>query len=374
MDTHVAAFHGAWLPVRATRTMGRGASARRAKFSRIDMQRQGPEVGSGSSRSALPYDDNGCIAAADEVADGETTLSSTSTRTTTKKATPLLTAAFLTAAVTATHAGPASASEYRRQHRRLQTESALDRALLKNDRRKRRKKEGERAKKAREEQEELDRAIKEAKLKDDVLLQSVESIKHAISTSMPKNSPAPKYSVSARGRPAPSAVYGSIRQRDSPLPAGMGILWGIAGVTMFMYLKNKFGWSFGKLWGGRQTGATGRWVRDRSLGGKMVYIEDTKKPSAPRPLWDDLPGEEEAQKKRTVPGYLSGSDDYEGSGVPGQQRKMAPVRRLNAGPSLVRPCTLASLSHSLLSDDNRRTTGVVGATAAGQVRQQGQAR
>lgn len=203
-----------------------------------------------------------------------------------------------------------SAADFRRHNRRLQTESALDRLMLKNDRRKKRKNEHERAKKARAEKEELERALHEAKIKDDVLLQSVESIKQALKATSPASSgPAPKFSVSARGRPMPSAVYGSIRQRDSPLPAGMGILWGLAGLAVFVYLKNKFGWSFSWLMGGRQVGAAGRWVRDRSLGGRMVFIEGTKKAATPRPLWDDLPGEEEAQKKRTVPGYLSGSDE-----------------------------------------------------------------
>ena len=223
---------------------------------------------------------------------------------------------------------PSGASEFRRHHRRLQTASALDRQLLKNDRRKKKKKENERAKKARAEKEELERAIKEAKLKDDVLLQSVESIKQALHAN---NSPkaVSKFSVSARGRPSPSSVYGSIRQRDSPIAAGMGIVWGLVGVAVFLFLKNKFGWSFSWLMGGQKGSSSGRWVRDRSLGGRMVFIEDTKKPSAPRPLWDDLPGEEEAQKKRTVPGYLSGSDEDDASEVAGDElsrkKKVAPV-------------------------------------------------
>lgn len=221
---------------------------------------------------------------------------------------------------------PSGAAEFRRHHRRLQTESSLDVQLLKDDRKKKKRRETERAKKARAEKEELDRALKEAKLKDDVLLQSVESIKKALNANS-ESKGAKRFSMSARGRPAPSSVYGSIRQRDSPMAAGMGIVWGLVGVALLMYFKNKFGWSFEWLTGGRRSGAAGRWVRDRSLGGRMVFIEDTSKPSAPRPLWDDLPGEEEAQKKRTVPGYLSGSDeDGEADTLGGRpSKKVAPV-------------------------------------------------
>lgn len=234
---------------------------------------------------------------------------------------------LLAAAVLAANPARSSgAAEFRRHHRRLQTQSELDVQLIKEDRRKKRRRETERAKKARVEKEELDRAVRDAKLKDDVLLQSVESIKQALNANRDSRA-APKFSMSARGRPAPSSVYGSIRQRDSPMAAGMGIVWGLVGVAVFMFLKNKFGWSFGWLTGGRRPGAGGRWVRDRSLGGRMVFIEDTSKPSAPRPLWDDLPGEDEAQKKRTVPGYLSGSDEDGEEDALGAMasKKVAPV-------------------------------------------------
>ena len=116
---------------------------------------------------------------------------------------------------------PSGAAEFRRHHRRLQTESSLDVQLLKDDRKKKKRRETERAKKARAEKEELDRALKEAKLKDDVLLQSVESIKKALNANS-ESKGAKRFSMSARGRPAPSSVYGSIRQRDSPMAAGNG--------------------------------------------------------------------------------------------------------------------------------------------------------
>ena len=44
--------------------------------------------------------------------------------------------------------------------------------------------------------------------------------------------------------------------------------------------------------------------------------------TAPRPLWDDLPGEEEAQKRKTVPGYISEEDELVAAK---QQQKMVPV-------------------------------------------------
>jgi hypothetical protein len=208
----------------------------------------------------------------------------------------------------------------RRHHRRLETQSRVDKMILRNDRRRKKKREIQRTRELQAGQEQLDKALKEAKLKDDVLLQSVESIKQVIATNMQKETP--KYSVSVRGRPAPSSYFGhSIRQRDSPLPAGVGILWGLVGVSVFWYLKNKFGWSLG--WAGKNKGEAGRWVRDRSLGGRMVFLEDSKKAAVPRPLWEDLPGEEEAKKKKTLPGYLS---DDEKATVPLEStKKVVPV-------------------------------------------------
>jgi hypothetical protein len=217
----------------------------------------------------------------------------------------------------------AVASEWypRRHHRRLQTQSRLDKLILKNNRRTRRKEEQEKKVRLQQEQEELDVALKEAKLKDDVLLQSMESIKKVFGKH--GDSVTPSYSVGVKARPPPSAYYGhSIRQRDSPLPIGMSLVWGLVAFGVFWFLKNTFGWTFPGR-GGRQGGKQGRWVRDRSLGGRMVFIEDSAK--APRPLWDDLPGEEELQKTKTVPGYLSDTDEDDAPSGPAKNKTMTPV-------------------------------------------------
>lgn len=197
----------------------------------------------------------------------------------------------------------------RRHHRRLKMQSSLDKLMLRNERRRKRKQENEKKTRLQLEQDELDKALKQAKMKDDVLLQSMESIKNAFGKH--KDSAKPSYSVGVTARPPPSAYYGhSIRQRDSPLPIGMTLVWGIVAFGIVWFLKNTFGWTLPGR-GRTQGGMRGRWVRDRSLGGRMVFIEDSAAPKTPRPLWDDLPGEEELKETKTIPGYISDTDEVE---------------------------------------------------------------
>ena len=200
----------------------------------------------------------------------------------------------------------------RRHHRRLKTQSASDSLVLKNDRKKKRRKEQEKKTRAQREKQALEEAIQEVRVKDDVLLQSMDSLKKMFS---PSNEKKPSYSVGVSARPPPAAYYGhAIKQRDAPLPYGMGILWGLVGLGVFLFMKNKFGWNFGHLWRKQEGGASGKWVRDRSLGGRMVFIPDSSTPKTPRPLWDDLPGEEELKKTRSIPGYISDSDEDDRTG------------------------------------------------------------
>lgn len=226
----------------------------------------------------------------------------------------------------------AVASEWypRRHHRRLKTQSTVDKLILKNDRRSTRKQEHAKKVLLQREQEELEMALKQAKMKDDVLLQSVESIKKVFGKQ--GDSVTPSYSVGVKARPPPSAYYGhSIRQRDSPVPVGMSLVWGVVAFGVFWFLKNTFGWKLPGS-GSRQGGLRGRWVRDRSLGGRMVFIEDSGRPKAPRPLWDDLPGEEEIRKTKTVPGYVSDTDEEDGkkTAVPVWWAPPEPVKYVSA--------------------------------------------
>ena len=211
------------------------------------------------------------------------------------------------------HGSAAHADDWypRRHHRLLKSQSTTDSLVLKNDRKKKRRKEQEKKTRIQREQQALEDAIQEARVKDDVLLQSMDSLKKIFSPSKEKKA---SYSVGVSARPPPAAYYGhAIKQRDAPIPYGMGILWGLVGLGVLLFLKNKFGWDFGHLWRKNNGGTSGRWVRDRSLGGRMVFIPDSSTPKAPRPLWDDLPGEEELKKTRSIPGYISDDDDIESS-------------------------------------------------------------
>ncbi|KAI3435813.1 hypothetical protein D9Q98_001871 [Chlorella vulgaris] len=84
-------------------------------------------------------------------------------------------------------------------------------------------------------------------------------------------------------------AYGS-GAPPSPSPLGWVALAVAAGVMLLLAFGRKLRWP----WGGGRRGAGGKWVRDRSLGGKMVFIADDFEPAgaAPasrraRPLWDD---------------------------------------------------------------------------------------
>lgn len=193
----------------------------------------------------------------------------------------------------------------RRHTRRIKSQSSLDSLLLKNDRRKKRQRERETKLAQQKEEEELRLKMNEAR-SDDAL---VANVRKAMSNMFGDGKVV--HSVGVSARPPPSAYYGhAIRQREAPVSAGMLLVCGMVGVGIFVALKNKFGWtfSFGRIGQGSQK--SGRWVRDRSLGGKMVFIEDSpssSKRNQPRPLWEDLPGDEEDIKVGALPGY--GSDD-----------------------------------------------------------------
>lgn len=140
----------------------------------------------------------------------------------------------------------------------------------------------------------LEQQMAQSKLKQDdspkdVIHESIESIKSLIKNQGSSKSEKARYSVGISRRPPPAAYYGhSIRPREEPLAVGSLILWALLGGSVLIYLKNKFGWSLGSGHGRNQK--RGKWVRDRSLGGKMVFIEDA--PPQARPLWDDLPSED----------------------------------------------------------------------------------
>ena len=137
----------------------------------------------------------------------------------------------------------------------------------------------------------------------DIIQESIESVKSLLKNHGGMKRDEARYSVGISGRPPPSAYYGhSIRPRDEPFAVGSLILWALLGGSVLMYLKYKFGWNFGISRGRNQK--RGRWIRDRSLGGKMVFIEDA--PSQQRPLWDDLPSDDLDVQRKSLVSY--GSD------------------------------------------------------------------
>ena len=143
----------------------------------------------------------------------------------------------------------------------------------------------------------------------------------------------PMFSVGVSGSNVDPRMYyhGSHHRMQQPeaSPLGSLILWGLAALGVFMFVQKKTGFTFGLNRG--KKGKKGKWVRDRSLGGmlvwcleaiqyefqrlanviynanvagKMIFIEEPEatKPGS-RPLWGDLPGEEEFRAPPKSPPY-----------------------------------------------------------------------
>lgn len=109
------------------------------------------------------------------------------------------------------------------------------------------------------------------------------------------------YQVGVSGRrDIPSYTYGSSPSRTqeaSPL-GWLAVALAVGGIAIAVWQRRNSNGMF-PFWGGlrgRQEG--GRWIRDRSLGGKMIFIPDGSFSSssasassssrpAPRPLWED---------------------------------------------------------------------------------------
>ncbi len=98
------------------------------------------------------------------------------------------------------------------------------------------------------------------------------------------------YSVGVSGgRPDPASYYSNSTISAGPEPSSLGwwvILFALAGVAYA-----KWGDNLKLMWRRGPNSEKGRWVRDRSLGGKLVFVPDaTDAPSSSRPSWLDDDG------------------------------------------------------------------------------------
>jgi hypothetical protein len=128
-------------------------------------------------------------------------------------------------------------------------------------------------------------------------LRSLKQTYHTLQQNF-KNPEAPVYSIGISGGPAAREhLAGQIRSANpSPLGwwvAGLAAIAAIAALGRNIVLKLPFfaDWIARSR---RLSGAGGRWVRDRSLGGKLVFIPDSEPvtqsftpESSQRPLWSD---------------------------------------------------------------------------------------
>lgn len=112
--------------------------------------------------------------------------------------------------------------------------------------------------------------------------------RHAASAALSATSwpacPPPQYSVGIKANR--QQTYGT-GQAPSASPYGWLALAAAGGALVALLFGGRLRWN-----GGRR-GTGGRWVRDRSLGGRMVFIPDAESGAQPKPqrsLYDELGG------------------------------------------------------------------------------------
>lgn len=185
--------------------------------------------------------------------------------------------------------------------------------------RQRRKEKENTLKKRQIEREEATKKAELEKSTSSTLKKSVNSVKKLFLQRDKK----PAYSVGVSGRPAPAAYYGHpIRNREAPVPFALSAIWLLLGAAILLYVSKKL--NLNLIFRGTKSGKRGRWVRDRSLGGKMVFIEDSGLNKSSRPLWEDLPEDEEFVAPKAIPSYIS-EDEREQSTSSRTTASTAPI-------------------------------------------------
>ena len=92
------------------------------------------------------------------------------------------------------------------------------------------------------------------------------------------------YSVGISGRPDPSSYYS---RPSSAVVDSSPLGWWVVVAALVGTSYAVWGHKLRKLWSQGGSSENGRWVRDRSLGGKLVFVPDVTDAPSPRPLWVD---------------------------------------------------------------------------------------
>lgn len=92
------------------------------------------------------------------------------------------------------------------------------------------------------------------------------------------------YSVGISGRPDPATYYS---RSSSAVVDSSPLGWWVVAVALMGAGYAIWGDKLRKFWAQRGPSENGRWVRDRSLGGKLVFVPDATDAPSPRPLWED---------------------------------------------------------------------------------------
>jgi len=194
-------------------------------------------------------------------------------------------AAGVFTALAATIPLPALASEW---HPRRNTRRMRDSVLERGARARTRQQENASRKLAQEKKEQAVAAASEAKSQENLLYQIQNAAKRAYSKFQRTIRGGSVYSVgvSSGKRPDPASYYSNTSYSTGPEASTLG--WWVVAFSLVGVAYAKWGDNLKLLWRRGPNSEKGRWVRDRSLGGKLVFVADvTDAPKPPRPLWQD---------------------------------------------------------------------------------------
>lgn len=195
------------------------------------------------------------------------------------------TAATVFTALAATIPSPALASEW---HPRRNLRRIRDSVLEGGARARTRQQENASRLLAQARKEQAAAQSAQAKSQDDLLYQVQSAAKRAYRKLQRTVRGESVFSIGVSGgnRPDPASYYPNSSYPSGPEASSLG--WWVVTFALMGVAYAKWGDNLKLLWRRGPNSEKGRWVRDRSLGGKLVFVPDaTDAPSSSRPLWQD---------------------------------------------------------------------------------------
>jgi hypothetical protein len=194
-----------------------------------------------------------------------------------------VTAATVFTALAATLPSPALASDW---HPRRNLRRIRDSVLEDGARARARQQENNSRILAQARKEQAAAAAAQAKSQDSLIYQAQSAAKRAYRTLQRTVRGESVYSVGvSSSRPDPASYYSNSTISAGPEPSSLG--WWVVTLALAGVAYAKWGDNLKLMWRRGPNSEKGRWVRDRSLGGKLVFVPDATDAPTKRPSWQD---------------------------------------------------------------------------------------